>query len=183
MRISLLSAAVVGVLLLVGCTVSDPVVTPVPEPSSTPLFATDAEALQAATDAYAAYLKVSDEILGEGGAHPERLKAVATSSVFEQQLGGFRSFNEKGFHSVGATEFDSAKTQNYQPLLHAGEVIRIYVCADVSAVDVVDESGASVVTASRPDRTPFEVGFSWRPSLEGLVVSSKDAWTGTDFCN
>ncbi|MDQ1582169.1 MAG: hypothetical protein QOF36_223, partial [Microbacteriaceae bacterium] len=61
-----LAGAGLIVITLAGCATS---ASPMPTPSAvhSPLFASDEEALKAATDAYAAYLAMSDTIAQEGG--------------------------------------------------------------------------------------------------------------------
>ncbi|HWU47090.1 MAG TPA: hypothetical protein VN133_10080, partial [Humibacter sp.] len=63
-RVLSVASGVLGALLLggvlAGCTPSAPKPTHSPTASRTPMFASDEEALKAATDAYAAYLKMSD---------------------------------------------------------------------------------------------------------------------------
>ncbi len=56
-----------AVLLLSGCLPPQTTVTPTPEATAAPVFASDEEALAAATAAYAAYLAMSDQIFAEGG--------------------------------------------------------------------------------------------------------------------
>ncbi len=171
------------VVLLSGCVAADPVVTPVPVPSATPPFASDEEALKAATDAYAAYLKVSDAILADGGAEPDRIDAVAAAALAKQQKAGYKKYAAKGYQQIGPTLFDTVTLEQYHPTdLEGVEFVTIYVCADVSSVDVLDGSGASVVSAERPDRTPLEVSFDWRARSKSLVTSSQVFWPGEDFC-
>ena len=79
-------AALAAVLLLSGCVPTSPTVTPGPLPSSTPIFATEDDALAAATAAYAAYVKISDQIFMEGGANPDRLKSVATGEQLKADV-------------------------------------------------------------------------------------------------
>lgn len=59
-------------------------------------------------------------------------------------------------------------------------LVTVYVCLDVSDVDVVDGTGKSVVTASRPDRQPLEVDID---NVEHVLkVSRSEAWSGDNFC-
>lgn len=81
------------ILLLVGCMPAQPVVTPVPVPSHIPLFASDADALFAATAAYAAYLAMSAQITRGGGANTERPLDVAVSESGETKMAGFAGFS------------------------------------------------------------------------------------------
>ena len=178
------AAALVTVLLLAGCVPREPVITPEPDPASTPVFASDDEALAAATEAYARYLEVSDQILADGGASPDRLKTVSTLEWFEKQVPGFEDARDRGLRSVGSTTFDTVSLQQYDSKSVDGiGIVRIYLCIDVSAVDVVDASGNSVVSDTRPDRSAVEVSFD--TSEEGasiVLVASVDQWSGQDFC-
>ena len=81
--------AIVISLMLGGCVPSAPAASPTPEPSSTPVFASEEEALAAAEEAYAAYLAVIDEIHADGGAGVERLEVVATPEVTNNEADGF----------------------------------------------------------------------------------------------
>ncbi|MES2171526.1 MAG: hypothetical protein V4479_12525 [Actinomycetota bacterium] len=178
MRIIALAALT---LLLTGCVPADPIVTPVPVPSATPLFATDADALKAAEDAYAAYLKVSDQILADGGADPDRIDAVATPAVAKSDGVSFAKYRAQGLHAVGDIQFSGASLESYTPTAYES-VVRIYVCVDVSETDVVDTGGRSVIDPGRQAVTPFEIAFNPEPGSSSLKVSSHDAWTGKDFC-
>lgn len=178
------AVAVVAVLLLAGCLPPEPVVTPEPEPESAPVFASDEEALAAATEAYAQYLEVSDQILTEGGESPERLLLVATASWTEVQAEGFVKARTDGLHSVGRTTFDSFSIEHYDQTAIDGEaIIRAYVCIDVSEVDVLDSNGDSVVSSTRPDRSAAEVVFDWvQDPSQSLFVAGVESWEGRDFC-
>jgi hypothetical protein len=179
MRIIALAALT---LMLTGCVPADPVVTPVPVPSTTPLFATDADALKAAEDAYAAYLKVSDQILRDGGADPERIDAVATGEARTIERSGYVKLRASGEHSQGASTYDSASLEFYDKSASQGdEVVRIYVCQDISKTDIVDSQGLSVIKAGRVVRIPLEVGFETSFSNR-LIVSSDEVWAGKGVC-
>lgn len=179
------AALLAAILLLSGCVPGQPVVTPAPEPSSTPIFATDEDALAAATAAFAKYLKVSDDILADGGVEPERVLDVATSEWANVQYAGYEQARASGLRSIGSTSFDSVRLQQYDHSAADGaELVRIYVCVDVSKLDVVNSDGKSVVTNARPARTPFEVTFDATNALDRQVlkVASEDQWGGEDFC-
>lgn len=181
-----LSAAAAALLLtsLAGCIDPGPVKTAVPTPSATPVFASDEEALAAAEAAYAAYLAVSDAILQEGGANPDRIDDVATPSVTAEEKKGFADFAEKGYVSSGTTTFYGMQLESYEtdPALLT-DVVRVYVCIDSSGVDVRDASGASIVPPDREGLLPFEIGFDRRSDgLGALVVSSKSVWGGAGVC-
>jgi hypothetical protein len=165
-------------VILAGCTKADPIVTPTPTPSSTPLFASEADALEAATAAYAAYVTLSDKIFSSGGVDADRLKSVATGKQLDANLAGFAEAESLHYRSSGNTTFDTVSVQRFDPGSNGGEPeIVLYLCEDVSQVDVVDGQGISVVSPDRPDRAGYEVAFVTTPSLpRRLVVESKELW-------
>ena len=182
MRARLLpSALLLGVLLLAGCVpqqVDDPIE---PAPSATPMFESEDEALAAAVAAYEAYLKVSDEIAADGGANPERLQEVASPALVEQEVAGFEEFAASGFRAIGETVVLNPVLQQWEANpLEGQESIWMYVCSDVSGVDVVDADGVSVVSPERPPRSSLQVGLTLDAGR--LLVSSKDVWTSDDIC-
>ncbi|MCU1637074.1 MAG: hypothetical protein JWQ68_2313, partial [Cryobacterium sp.] len=67
---------------------------PLQTSSEPPVFATDEDALAAATEAYAAYLSMSDRILMDGGAQPERIREVATKPLADLEIAGFARVRE-----------------------------------------------------------------------------------------
>jgi hypothetical protein len=167
-------AAITVALALSGCVSADPKVTPQPHASATPLFATDAEALTAAEEAYAAYLKVSDQIFIEGGSNPQRLSTVAVGQQLEINVSGFKDAARAGYRSTGGTKFDTATLQRYDETSQNGVgVVTIYLCEDIAAVDVVDRLGKSVVSTNRPDRAGYEVEFDKSKATSALIISSK----------
>ena len=168
------AVVVLSVLLLTGCVGSDPPVTPAPTPSSTPLFASDAEALKAAEAAYKRFNDVADQILHDGGADPDRLKAVATGSLLKENLEGFKEARSKGLRSTGAVIARDIDLQSVNS--DPSEAVVIYVCEDVSGVDLLDSSGTSVVKPNRPDSQLFEVTFS-EIKLGALLPSRHEAWS------
>ncbi len=172
-------AALPVVLLLNGCVPPDPVVTASPAPSATPAFASDEEALDAATKAYAAYVTMSDQIFNAGGASSERMKAVAVGAQLDADLQGFAKAAANVQHSIGATKFDSVTLQQYLPNSRDGfRAVVLYLCEDVSEVDVVDSNGNSIVSPSRPARTAYEVSLDAVPKDSNqLLVSQKELWT------
>ena len=175
---------VVTALLLSGCIPPGSTVTPEPLPSSTPVFASEEEALSAAEAAYREYLAVSDAILGDGGANPERIEDVVTGNVARTEKEGFLEFLTLGYQSIGQTTFGNASLQQFDPNSPDGiDLVIIYVCSDVSGVDVVDSSGTSVVSPGRPSTTAFQIGFDFREAaIDGLVISSKEVWSGPGVC-
>ena len=169
-------AALVVALVLVGCVPTTTPASTAPKPSATPVFATEAEALAAATEAYAAYVRVSDEIFVDGGINVDRLRTVATGKQLKINLEGFAQAQAKNYKSSGGTTFDRVALQSFVPS-QRDAFVQIYVCDDVTLVNVFNSSGESVVSASRPDRTGYQVTFSFSErSANHLLLSDKESW-------
>jgi hypothetical protein len=78
----------------------------------TPVFASDEEALQVATETYRAYLVVSDAILRDGGLEPERLRTIATTELAAQEAKGYNDFAVQGRRLVGETKLLKSRLQS-----------------------------------------------------------------------
>ncbi|MEX1077647.1 MAG: hypothetical protein WED09_00875 [Homoserinimonas sp.] len=178
-----LAAVTIAVaVLLAGCLPQEPEVIPPPESTTEPVFASDEEALAAATEAYKAYLAMSDLIAQEGGKEPERIQAVAVRDAFADAMAGYEILGERQYRSVGTSGISSTSLQRYSSA-ETSDVVAIYACLDLAGVDVLNHSGDSVVEDSRPDVQPFEVTFDLREDEPAqLIVSSREPWAGDDFC-
>ena len=163
------------VLLLSGC--GDPTTTPSPppSPSSTPVFASDEEALAAAEQAYAAYLAVSDAILADGGKDPDRIDPFVSDGYLEDALAGFDKYENGSLHTSGATAFDTVSLTNLTE-----DNLDLYLCLDVSQVRILNSAGTDITPANRTERLPLEVGFLLDAS--GLRLERSESWSGDDFC-
>lgn len=173
------AATLLAVLLLAGCVPNEPVITPPPEPHSTPIFASDDDALAAATEAYAKYVKVADEVFHDGGRDTQPLQSVMTGAFLESTLQGFRVAADKGLHSVGQTTFDQVQLQQFDQSSFGPAAVIAYVCEDISGIDVLDASGKSVVSKDRLDRVRFEVTFDYVTTAQTLVISQRLPWSDT----
>ncbi|WP_447523136.1 hypothetical protein [Salinibacterium sp. NYA9b] len=149
-----------------------------PEPAATFVapYATDEEALAAAEEAYAEYLHISDLILQEAGADAERIAAVATGEFAQISIDGYEAIAADGSHSTGATTFDSMTLQRYSATGGNKEIISVYLCHDVSDVDLLDKNGKSLVPSDRRDRVQFEASFDFDPASERLSISQRAVW-------
>ena len=168
-------------LALAGCVPVDSQPSSSPTASAMPVFASDAEALAAAEKAYVAYLKVSDEVANDGGKHPERLEGLATGSLLSDDLAGFKTFATKRWHSVGATKLTKAVLQSADLAPDGNGTVTVYLCEDVSGVDVVDENDRSVVSPGRPELQQFQVQLEIFRSK--LIPSEREPWTGSHICD
>ncbi|MGG7509090.1 hypothetical protein [Plantibacter sp. YIM 135249] len=178
---------VVG-LGLTGCVPPAPRPTSAPSETLTPVFASDEEALQVATETYRAYLVVSDAILRDGGLEPERLRTIATPELAAQEAEGYNDFAVQGRRLVGETKLLKSRLQSRSssPDEH-GTIATIYACVTLADVDVVDVQGQSVVTPGRPDERVLQVGIAMGIAMDSTVsqsyvVSDKVAWDDLSVC-
>lgn len=171
------AALLVATLLLTGCVPGDPVITPAPEPSGTPIFSSDKEALAAATDAYAKYLEAVDESLTTYNVDLLSLHSEAValeSSVFKAN-----TYEADGKHQVGKTIVKSSAPTDLEALWHPADgiaVVQIYGCVDISNVDILDRDGTSLVASNRPDSVLYLVTLVWRAEGSEFLVSDQEHW-------
>jgi hypothetical protein len=172
-----LAGAGLIVITLAGCaTPASPPLTP--SATRSPVFASDEEALKAATDAYAAYLAMSDTIAQEGGKDPERIKDYVTASQYEIQAKDLADFRAHGYFAQGSSKFDSLKLQQ-----RAATVVGIYVCVDVTGVRLLDARGVDATPTTRPNRLPMEVQLTSSVAHgERLLIDTSKVWSGKNFC-
>lgn len=153
-------------------------------PTPTPVFASDEEALAAATAAYAGYVETADQIINEGGIEPERIERYATGDLAESEIESYRSFAREGLHGTGQSTFSNMSIQSLGTGSDGTEdVLTAYVCSDVSATDIVDSSGISTLASKSNPRTPFLVVFDLSSLIPlRLKVSSATVWNGEGVC-
>jgi hypothetical protein len=182
--VALSAAALIALGALGACT------QPSPEPSRstaptvkhTPAFASDADALKAATDAYAAYLKMSDTIAHDGGANPERIKPYVTGDEYKRQKKDLDALLETKRHAVGNTTFDTTKLWKSDGEVGGIVSVGLYLCIDVSRVRLVDESGRDVTPTNRASRLPLQIDLEMDRDETSLRVNGSDVWAGSNFC-
>jgi hypothetical protein len=175
-----LLVALIATLALAGCVPDDDPVVLDPEPTVTPIFESDEEALAAAEEAYGAYSAASSQITMEGGRDPERIGSFVSPDMLKEQLEGFALYSEAGWHTSEPAAYDSFVLQqhNEEPGL---ATIVVYVCVDVSTVRILDDMGSDVTPPARPERVPLEVEMEFVGPDEGLLTRS-ELWGGEDFC-
>lgn len=171
--------ALAAATVLSGCVGAKPQATGSPSPRATPVFASEEEALAAATEAYAAYVRVSDEVFADGGANPERMESVAIGDQLATDLAGLGKAKSMNVRSTGGTTFQPLQLQQYDENSAKGRSIVVaYLCEDVSMVDVVDQQGVSIVSSSRPNVVSYEVRFDMNNDKpKSLLVSGKEPWS------
>lgn len=177
---ALMTAATLG-----ACTqpTPEPTRSDAPTVKPTPAFASDADALKAATDAYAAYLKMSDNIAHDGGANPERIKPYVTDSWLPRELEGFSKLRSVGRHQTGWTKFSDVKLQAWHETAEQAE-IEIYTCSDSSTTEIVDEAGRIVTPPDRQTSVSSVATFVGTTTTAEihLELTDYEPWTGQGFC-
>ena len=168
----LLIAVVASALLLVGCVPDAPAPTERPTVAA-PVYGSDEEALAAATEAYAAYIEASDAVIRDGGTNPERVQPFLSAELYEIELDGFERLLENELHGTGATTL-STQLQQFD-----SAAVVIYVCEDLSGTDLVDSTGASILTDGPPSNRAFEVELDVADSLRITRIAE---WDGGGVC-
>jgi len=133
---------------------------PTPTRSLTP----EEQDLRSAEEAITEYWRVIDEAASNPTSSLNVLATVARSQALAQwqtTLGGYRS---KSWVQRGSSTVEDAKATTED-----GEGFTVTACRDVSAVDVIDDSGTSVVRSDRPDRQQFTYAVLKAP--EGFFVT------------
>jgi hypothetical protein len=156
-----------ALLLLVGCAPD-----PSPSPTPTPAFASEEEAFAAAEATYRAYNEALNQVDFADTDTFEDVYAQLSGSAAESTREAFSQFHADHLRSIGTTRFDS-----FRPLsadLATGKV-DANVCSDVSDVEVLDASGASVVSEDRPSRQPLDVTFATRSDAASITISKLEA--------
>ncbi len=166
-------------LALVGCTPTTVIPPAGPPSEEVPLFASDEEALAAATEAYEEFLAVSSQILQDGGAEPERARPHLSDSVFAEELAGYEQFSQSGFRLIGQSRITNAVLQQWTQYDLNAEIIA-YFCVSLEGTDVVNGSGESIVTADRPEQSVFEIVLTG--SRSDLVIERKQVWSDESAC-
>ncbi|HSP75831.1 MAG TPA: hypothetical protein VLO31_06425, partial [Cryobacterium sp.] len=173
-----------GSLSLTGCTPDPaPRASPTSVPTDAPVFASDEEALAAATEAYAAYLAAIDAVLADSGNDMSELADVAAGEALRAETDSASLYFSNGYRSIGTTSFDSLKLQSIDDDGRGSAVVNAYLCSDVTGVDVVNTADVSVVPDDRVDRFPIQVSLhNSRVASKDLVITSSESWTGKNYC-
>jgi hypothetical protein len=177
-----LALALVPLLLLAaalgGCTPSTRL--PPPEPSSAgePLFASDEEALAAATAAYEEYLAVVDGALSDPTQSVE-FSALIDGDALAEVEHSRKEFVEQGYRLQGSRVVGGAELQQSFALEGVTTVV-VYFCEDVSGVTLLDRNGRSLTTEDRPRFSIFETSIEFE--AVDFKVTQRQFWDNVESC-
>ncbi|MBR23037.1 MAG: hypothetical protein CMF57_11460 [Leifsonia sp.] len=167
------------VLALVGCTPTTVIPPAGPPSEEAPLFASDEEALAAATEAYEEFLAALDAKLQNPPSPEVVLNGFAESQALDEAVQSVEQFEAEGLRITAPREVTSVQLQMVVRVDGATEVV-FYACEDVAGVDLLNAEGESLVTSDRPDLSAWESSAVFRPG--GALVNSRTLWTGGGVC-
>ncbi|HEY0248704.1 MAG TPA: hypothetical protein VGC45_10640 [Gryllotalpicola sp.] len=177
-------ALLLTAVLLAGCSGpkhhADPTPTRSSSPAPTPIFTSDADALAAATDVYKKYERASDEIAHEGGDKPERVRPYVSDAGYQHEVDEANKYKVERAHGLGYTVLNNVVLQSR--VEQGGfATVRVYVCEDISDVDLVDQTGKSLVSADRADYIAYVVELRSDMTRQ-LIIQSNTYWSGGGVC-
>ena len=178
-RPALVALAIALVVPLAACTEATRI--PDAEPSSelAPLFASDEEALAAATAAYEEFLAVLDAALEEPSIEKADLERVSGGQALSSASESIRQFSDEGLRISGPRAIGSAQLQQHSSDQDGAEVTA-YFCEDITDVLLLDADGASLTQPDRPDYSVFEATIEFT-NYGGRVVE-RDFWSNESSC-
>ena len=161
------------VVMLAGCA-------PTSEPTPTPTaaFASEEEAFAAAEETYRAYTDAVNQVDFSDPSTFDAVYVLLSGASEASTRKVFSEFYAAKVRTIGITTYDSFAGASADL---ASGTISANVCVDVTEVDVVDESGSSVVSPDRPARQPMLVTFDGAHG-SGLVTISAQDPTDTFTC-
>ncbi len=179
-RLALVAAPlVVAALVLGGCTPDTRIPAAEPQPTAAPLFASDEEALAAATAAYEEYLAVLDELLQDPRPVGSEFDLLASGEAEATAMQDVRDFLDGSIRITAPRVVGSATLQSNTATANGAEVIA-YFCEDVSDVVVLDANGRTLTTSDRPDFSLWEATVTF--DGVGERVTRRDFWSNEEAC-
>lgn len=138
-------------LALTTACAPDPAPTPSPSPTG---FASQEEAFAAAEATYRAYVDALNAVDLSDPATFEPVYSLLSGTALADSKKTLTAFHAEGYRRIGETRFDRLTVTGSDL---AEGTVTVAVCLDVSAVDLLDSSGESVVTPDRVNVQPLEV--------------------------
>lgn len=157
----------VGVLLLTAALGSGCAPSPEPTPTPTPAFASEEEAFAAAEETYRAYASATNATdLGD----PRTFEPVYGWLRAEAERSARKNYSE--LHANEITRSGTSTFDSFEPISFENESVTAALCLDVSAVELFDATGQSIVPSDRPPRQAIEVTFVPADTTSHLAITS-----------
>lgn len=163
-----MTAAVLSGLLvlgLAGCTTPGPA-----EPTPAPAFSSDEEAFAAAEDTYRAYVDALNQV---DLSDPETFEAVYGWTTGEANANERKSLSQ--MHADGWIVDGYTAVVGFHPGATTNGSVDAVVCSDVSAVNVTNADGQSMVSPDRPTAYALQVTFVETSTPTGLSINTSNA--------
>jgi hypothetical protein len=164
------------VAVLSGCAPSGPAIPPEPTATFVAPYATDEEALAAAEEAYAEYVRVLLESYRRDASGPSALHTVASGGHLKELLAEFEDRVAGDRYIIGEQSFDQMVLQRYSRDSSLSEVIAVYLCDDLSGLAIYQD-GEKVAPIEPLPPTVVQVVFDYSPDSKSLLVSARDIWS------
>lgn len=184
LAIVLTATAMLGGLMLTGCTPADPDPTPeptetsTPEPTATtaPAPESEAEAIAAGEQAIATYLEVRADINAAGGTETDPLKALATGPALRLALDDAGRIAEASYKTEGVLEFSSTMGYAVDLVGQDGTAypfssVNITGCQDGSNYKVFNSDGTPAQQPTE-QRNVLEFNVIWEPNEQLWLVNT-----------
>jgi hypothetical protein len=139
------------------------------EATPTPTFASEAEAFAAAEATYRAYVDALNQV---DLADPETFEAVYAWTTGDLNAGEKELFSQ--MHADGESVSGDSIVELFLPMNFdpTQDSVTADVCLNVSAVEVLNQNGESVVAPDRVDVQSMRVGFVRGADRTRLVMDS-----------
>ena len=178
MRLPNLVTFPIGALLvasLSGC-VTDELAPPQPSATFVAPYASDEEALAAAEEAYAEYIRVLASLHQEGLGDATAISTIAAGEHLAELVDERERLQSSGQYILGTQSFDQVVLQRYSVDGSTKEMLAVYLCDDLSALEIF--IGDEKVGPSKPiDPAIMQIVFDYDASSSSLLVSSREVWS------
>ncbi|SFO05480.1 hypothetical protein [Mycetocola miduiensis] len=169
-----------GSVMLGGCTPAPPAT---PTPTSTAIFASEDEALAAATDVFTAYLAAYDSAMADGGRDLATVREYVSDDYFAE-VSEPGTIVTNGWHTSGVSTFEVKEVPHFDASNNSAN-IHLNICRDITGIRVLDMNDHDVTPPDREMRVPLAVSFAvatddeWNGALRIVDVES---WLDADAC-
>jgi hypothetical protein len=177
-----IAVCLLGAMALTSCAATSPPI-PTPTPTSTAIFASEDEALAAATDVFAAYLAGYDSAMAEGGKDLSIVRDYVGDEYFTE-LSEPGTIVKNNWHTSGASSFEVKEVATFDQVSDSS-TINLNLCRDITGIRVLDSNNRDVTPPDREMRIPLAVSFATTSDVEesdALIIVGVKSWLAPDAC-